>query len=64
MKILWYLFVKIYVRTGFAFYFKKINLVGIENIPKKRAILFVSNHQNALIDPLLIGAITPRELIS
>ena len=62
MKILWYLFVKIYVRTGFAFYFKKINLVGIENIPKKRAILFVSNHQNALIDPLLIGATTPREL--
>lgn len=62
MKIIWYLFVKVYVRLGFAFYFKKINLVGIENIPKKRAILFVSNHQNALIDPLLIGATTPREL--
>jgi 1-acyl-sn-glycerol-3-phosphate acyltransferase len=62
MKLIWYLFVKIYVRLGFAFYFKKIHLVGIENIPKKRAILFVSNHQNALIDPLLIGAFTPREL--
>lgn len=62
MKLIWYLFVKIYVRTGFAFYFKKIRLVGIKNIPKKKAILFVSNHQNALIDPLLIGAVTPREL--
>lgn len=62
MKLIWYLFVKMYVRLGFAFYFKKIGLVGIENIPKKKAILFVSNHQNALIDPLLIGAVTPREL--
>ena len=62
MKLIWYLFVKMYVRLGFAFYFKKIRLVGVENIPKKKAILFVANHQNALIDPLLIGAFTPREL--
>lgn len=62
MKLIWYLFVKMYVRMGFAFYFKKIHLVGIENIPKKKAILFVANHQNALIDPLLLGAFTPREL--
>jgi 1-acyl-sn-glycerol-3-phosphate acyltransferase len=51
-----------YVRLGFAFYFKKIDLVGIKNIPRKQAVLFVANHQNALIDPLLIGALTPREL--
>lgn len=62
MKKLWYLFVKIYMRLGFAFYFKKILISGKENIPKNKAILFVSNHQNALIDPLLIGATTPREL--
>ncbi len=62
MKYLWYLFVKMYVRLGFAFYFKKIDLVGIKNIPRKKAVLFVANHQNALIDPLLIGALTPREL--
>ena len=62
MKYLWYLFVKMYVRLGFAFYFKKIDLVGIKNIPRKQAVLFVANHQNALIDPLLIGALTPREL--
>jgi len=62
MKKIWYLFVKLYMRLGFAFYFKKILISGIENIPKNKAILFVSNHQNALIDPLLIGAISPREL--
>ena len=62
MKKIWYLFVKIYMRLGFAFYFKKILISGVENIPKNKAILFVANHQNALIDPLLIGATTPREL--
>ena len=62
MKYIWYLFVKMYVRLGFAFYFKKIDLVGLKNIPRKQAVLFVANHQNALIDPLLIGALTPREL--
>jgi len=51
-----------YVRLGFVFYFKKIRVVGLENIPKKKAILFVSNHQNALIDPLLIATLCPREL--
>ena len=62
MKKIWYLFVKIYMRLGFAFYFKKILISGTKNIPKNKAILFVANHQNALIDPLLIGAISPREL--
>lgn len=62
MKKIWYLFVKYYMRVGFAFYFKKIQVSGIENIPKNKAVLFVANHQNALIDPLLIGALTPREL--
>jgi len=50
------------MRLGFAFYFKKILISGTKNIPKNKAILFVANHQNALIDPLLIGAISPREL--
>lgn len=62
MKLIWYLLVKIYVRTGFAFFYKKIEIHGLENVPKKKAVLFVANHQNALIDPLLIGAFMPRQL--
>ena len=62
MKKIWYLFVKFYMRLGFAFYFKRIQVSGVQNIPKKKAVLFVANHQNALVDPLLIGALTPREL--
>ena len=62
MKLLWYLMVKFYVRTGFAFYFKQVRVDGLENVPRDKAVLFVANHQNALIDPLLIGAFIPRQL--
>ena len=49
MKKIWYLFVKLYMRVGFAFYFKKILISGKNNIPKNKAILFVANHQNCLL---------------
>ena len=50
------------MRIGFAFYFKNIRIKGDKKIPSKKPILFVANHQNALIDPLLIGATNKREL--
>ncbi len=62
MKKLWYYFVKYYMQIGFTFYYKKVIRTDIENVPKSQPVLFVSNHQNALIDPLLIGAFTPREM--
>ncbi|WP_194775674.1 1-acyl-sn-glycerol-3-phosphate acyltransferase [Pararhodonellum marinum] len=39
-------------------YFSKISVKGLHNIPKNRPILFVVNHQNALIDPILIATET------
>ena len=54
MKEIWYQFMRKIVHIGLIFYFKKIKLYGTENIPKKGPILFVSNHPNALIDPLII----------
>ena len=62
MRKLWYYFVKAYIRTGFIFYFKKVIRTHIDNIPLDKAVLYVANHQNALIDPLLIGAFTPKEM--
>lgn len=55
LKNIWYHLARLYIKIGLFFYYKKIKVVGLENIPKKGAVLFVSNHQNALIDPLLIG---------
>ncbi|MEK9583583.1 MAG: 1-acyl-sn-glycerol-3-phosphate acyltransferase [Flavobacteriaceae bacterium] len=39
--------------------FKRIEIHGLENIPRGR-VIFVGNHQNGLIDPLLIAAFNRR----
>jgi 1-acyl-sn-glycerol-3-phosphate acyltransferase len=50
------------MKLGLFFYHKKIEVIGLENIPKKGAILFISNHPNALLDPLLIVTNNTRSL--
>ncbi len=61
MNIL-YLIVRFYVRTGLHLFYKKIHVKGLDNIPKNGAVLFVANHQNAMMDPILIGTENPRTL--
>ena len=43
------------IRFFLYFYHKEIQVHGLENIPKNKPVLFVPNHQNALIDVLLVG---------
>ena len=62
LKQIWYRLFKIYISTGLFFFFKKIKIRNEENLPKKGAILLVSNHKNALIDPLLIATSTKRNI--
>jgi len=57
-----YNFFKHYVGLCLFFYHKKIKVVGVENIPKEGAILFISNHPNALLDPILIATNNTRNL--
>jgi len=60
MKLpLYYLF-KLYIKTSFLFYCKKIKVSGKKNIPKKDPVLFLANHPNGVIDPILIAASTKR----
>ena len=56
---LWYHILQIYVRWGLQYYFKKIIIKGEENIPKG-PVLFAANHQNALLDALLIVCFNPH----
>lgn len=37
------------------FYFKRIDIHGVQNVPKDKAVLLLGNHQNALLDALLIA---------
>lgn len=60
MRNIWYHTIRIYVSIGLFFLHKKIKVSGVENIPKKGAVIFIGNHQNALIDALLIPTTNKR----
>ena len=55
MKKLWLHSVRLYLQLGMFFYFRRINVHHLENVPKDKPVLLLANHQNALIDALLIA---------
>lgn len=56
---MFYICFKIVNRIALKFYFKKIEVVGLENVPKDCPLVITSNHQNAFIDAFLVGAFIP-----
>lgn len=62
MRNLWYKTVRIYVKIGLFFLFKRISVNGQKNIPKKGALVFIGNHQNALIDAILVPTTNNRNI--
>jgi 1-acyl-sn-glycerol-3-phosphate acyltransferase len=42
------------LKLFFKSFYKKIEVRGLENIPKDKPLIFAPNHQNALMDPLAI----------
>ncbi len=43
-------------------FFRDIEIVGEEHVPSEGPVLFVSNHPNALIDPVFLLCLSPREV--
>lgn len=43
-------------------YFRRVEVYGEERIPKDGPIIFVLNHPNALVDPLFILCLSPRDV--
>lgn len=60
MNLLILHFFRTYIRIGLFCYYKSFKVYDIENVPKDKPVLFLSNHQNALIDPLLIATKSGR----
>ncbi len=46
------------------FYFGRVEIVGREKIPVGKPIIYSCNHQNAFMDALLIGSISPIRITS
>ena len=55
MKKLWLYSVRGYLRIGLFFYFRRLHIQNLNNVPKDKPVLLLSNHQNALLDALLIA---------
>ncbi len=58
MKDLFNAILRLLVKVALHGYFNKIIVEGKENLPKNRPVILVANHQNALIDPLLLATHT------
>ncbi|WP_282165924.1 lysophospholipid acyltransferase family protein [Cellulophaga baltica] len=61
MKKIGYAVVQMFVGTLLWFYFKKTAHHGLENIPKDTPVIFLSNHQNAFLDTILIATNCKRK---
>lgn len=53
-KSIRYSLLSAYARLVNRYYYKEIKVAGRENIPEKGPVIFVANHQNALMDALAI----------
>jgi 1-acyl-sn-glycerol-3-phosphate acyltransferase len=57
-----YAVLKPLVRLGLRTFFSKVTVVGMEKIPADRPVILVSNHQNAMLDPLVLCVESKRQL--
>jgi len=52
-----------YVNTIFNQYYSKVEVHGLENIPKDAPVIFAPNHQNALMDALIVLFSSPGDTV-
>ncbi len=55
-----YRILKRYIPLGYRFFYKKLQVEGLQNVPIKGPIIFAINHQNAFMDALIIATTSPR----
>ena len=57
-----YSILKRIARMSLNLYFRRIDVLGSENVPKSGPIIFVSNHPSALMDPLTVATNLKRKV--
>ncbi|MBA3515825.1 MAG: 1-acyl-sn-glycerol-3-phosphate acyltransferase [Pyrinomonadaceae bacterium] len=50
------------LRFAFRVYFRRVEVDGIENVPRTSSVIFVLNHPNALVDPAFLLCLAPRRV--
>jgi 1-acyl-sn-glycerol-3-phosphate acyltransferase len=49
-----------FLRFAVQLFFRRVEVVGLENIPNDGAVMFAVNHPNGLVDPLFVLCFAPR----
>jgi 1-acyl-sn-glycerol-3-phosphate acyltransferase len=50
------------VRLALRIYFQRIEVTGLEHVPLDTPVIFVLNHPNALVDPVFLLCLAPRDV--
>jgi 1-acyl-sn-glycerol-3-phosphate acyltransferase len=50
------------LRFAMRVYFRHVEVVGIEHVPRDTPVIFVLNHPNALVDPAFLLSLAPRRV--
>ncbi len=50
------------LRLALRVYFKRVEVAGVENVPRSSPAIFVLNHPNALVDPAFLLCLAPRRV--
>jgi len=50
------------LRFALRIYFRRIEVTGLEHVPDDTPVIFVLNHPNALVDPVFLLCLAPRQV--
>jgi len=50
------------LRIALRVYFRRIEVTGLENVPRDSPVIFVLNHPNGLVDPAFLLCLAPRRV--
>ena len=57
-----YNFLKALMQVSLRFFFRNVQVKGLENIPAHGPLLLVSNHPNTILDPIVIARFIHRKV--
>jgi len=49
-------------RALLAIFYRRVDVVGVERVPPAGGLIVAANHQNGLVDPMMLMARLPRTL--
>ena len=50
------------LRFAMRVYFRRVEVIGVEHVPRRSPVIFVLNHPNALVDPAFLLSLAPRRV--